>query len=50
MVAALGDDLNTPQLIAIINESLASMEKFEEADKNEFLVVLHRLEKNLLKI
>jgi hypothetical protein len=50
MVVAISDDLNTPQLIAIINQSLASIEKYKQVDKNEMLIVLHWLEKNLLKI
>ena len=50
MMAALMDDLNTPQLLAIINQSLNSVDKMEEVDLNDFFVALHWLEKNLLKI
>ncbi len=50
MMAALMDDLNTPQVLAIINQSLNSLDKVEEVDMNDFFVALHRLEKNLLKI
>ena len=50
MMAALMDDLNTPQLMAILNQSLNSVDKMEEVDKKELFVVLYRLEKNLLKV
>jgi histidinol phosphatase-like enzyme len=50
MMAALMDDLNTPQLIAILNQSLSSLDKVEEVEKKEFFVALYRLEKKLLKI
>ena len=50
MMAALMDDLNTPQLLAILNQSLNALEKMEEVDMNELFVAFYRLEKNLLKI
>lgn len=50
MMAALMDDLNTPQLIAILNQSLNASDKMEEVEKKEFFVALYRLEKNILKI
>ena len=50
MMSALMDDLNMPQVIAIINQSLNSLDKVEEVDMNDLFVAFHRLEKNLLKI
>jgi len=50
MMAALMDDFNTPQLMAILNQSLNSVDKMEEVDKKELFVALYRLEKNLLKV
>ncbi|MCX6823220.1 MAG: cysteine--tRNA ligase [candidate division SR1 bacterium] len=47
---ALMDDLNMPQVLAIINQSLNSLDKVEEVDMNDLFVALHWLEKNLLKI
>ena len=50
MMNAVMDDFNTPQLIAILNQSLASIDKMEEVDTKDFFVALHWLEKNLLKV
>jgi|GEM_PF-2439550 len=50
MMAALMDDLNTPQLLAILNQTLNAVDKIEEVEMKELFVALHRLEKNLLKI
>jgi cysteinyl-tRNA synthetase len=50
MMTALMDDFNTPQLIAILNQSLSSIDKMEEVDTKDFFVALHWLEKNLLKV
>ncbi len=50
MMAALMDDLNTPQLIAILHQSLNSLDKVEEVDMKELFIALYRLEKNLLKV
>lgn len=50
MIAALADDINTPQLLAIINQSLNSLDKVEEVDMKDLFVAFHRLEKNLLKV
>lgn len=50
MMAALMDDLNTPQLIAILNQTINAVDKMEEVDKKDLFVALYRLEKNLLKI
>lgn len=50
MMAVVMEDLNTPQLLAIINQSLNALDKVEAVDMNDFFVALHRLEKNLLKI
>ena len=50
MMSALMDDLNIPQVLAIINQSLNSLDKVEEIDMNDLFVTFHRLEKNLLKI
>jgi len=50
MMAALMDDFNTPQLLAIINQTLNALDKVEEVEMKEVFVALHRLEKNLLKI
>ena len=50
MMNALMDDFNTPQLIAILNQSLSSIDKMEEVDTKDFFVALHWLEKNLLKV
>lgn len=47
---ALMDDLNTPQLLAILNQSLNACDKLEEIDMKEFFVALYWLEKSLLKI
>jgi cysteinyl-tRNA synthetase len=50
MMAALMDDLNTPQLLAVLNQSLNALDKAEEVEKKEFFVALYWLEKKLLKI
>lgn len=50
MMAALMDDFNTPQLLAIVNQTLNALDKVEEVEMKELFVALHRLEKNLLKI
>jgi cysteinyl-tRNA synthetase len=50
MMSALMDDLNIPQVLAIINQSLNSLDKVEEVDKKDLFVALHWLEKNLLKV
>ena len=50
MMNALMDDLNTPQVLAILNQTLNSSDQVEEVEMKELFVALHRLEKNLLKI
>jgi len=50
MMAALMDDLNTPQVFAILNQTIASVDKMEEVDKKDLFVTFYRLEKSLLKI
>lgn len=50
MMAALMDDLNTPQVIAILNQSITAVDKMEEVDKKDLFVALYRLDKNLLKV
>ena len=50
MMNALMDDFNITQVLAIMNQSLNSLDKIEEVDRNDLFVALHRLEKNLLKV
>jgi cysteinyl-tRNA synthetase len=50
VIAALMDDLNTPQLIALLNQSLNALNKVEEVDRKELFIALYWLEKKLLKI
>jgi len=50
MMSALMDDFNTPQVLAIVNQTLNSLDKVEEVEMKELFVALHRLEKNLLKV
>jgi len=50
MMTALMDDLNTPQVLAILNQSITAVDKMEEVDKKDLFVAFYRLEKNLLKI
>lgn len=50
MVSALMDDLNTPQLIAVINQTINAVDKMEEVDRKDLFVAFYRLEKNLLKV
>ena len=50
IMSALMDDLNMPQVLAIINQSINSLDKIEQVDTNDLFVAFHWLEKNLLKI
>jgi hypothetical protein len=45
MVSALMDDLNTPQLIAVINQTINAVDKMEEVDRKDLFVAFYRLEK-----
>jgi cysteinyl-tRNA synthetase len=50
MMAALMDDLNIPQVLAILNQMLNNMHKTEEVESGDLIAALYRLEKNILKI
>lgn len=50
IMSALMDDMNMPQVLAIVNQTLNSLEKMEEVEMTDLFVSLHYLEKNLLKI
>lgn len=50
MLAAIMDDINTPQLLAILNQSLTAVDKMEEVDTKELFIALHRLDRVFLKM
>jgi len=50
MLAAIMDDINTPQLLAILNQSLTAVDKMEEIDTKDLFIALYRLDSAFLKL
>ncbi len=50
MVAMIMDDINTPQLLAILNQSLTAVDKMEEIDTKDLFIALYRLDTTFLKV